>query len=819
MRIKNTYLLLLTTIITLFFNGCLKQSLFSSMGGSNTGAGSRTNPDASSSQNSVILDMDKMYAGDISGIIYSARPSSGVNQATSRFSLLDSVLRSSNKSADTSILGADQIEAVVSIVNKFNGNYEIICASSSDNIRISVNKIPITRAQAINHNIVCPLSKHSWNVATGRLYDVANSGLEAPSLIGSINTSDLSLKTNTNVILASLVASMALENNAIPLTYSYHYSSGGNDYYIEFDPGTNYVKTSTVNNTNSVTSSGFNIALQINYITTAFDSFIFRSDSLSGSGYYKIVVSSSGSASLIDLLSVASTQSLTTSTGFETNYLASSATWSSTIGNQVISKIFYKDSLMFSYAPNNLSTNINIAKFSTLDSNLRASFNTFSSLSDPKIFLYNNQTCIYQAGSQTSASSFTCVGYDNLLGLNAALTYPGLDVGIYSGSSYYLKEPTNIASLIYSLIPSLNISAPLDQFTYAFTFRDSNSYDRISCLLSAGYNAYCTQGSSILQSYMPFSSPSGNQFSQFVTPSIANYYFMSCALQMPDQQEICWGNNLKSTLGSTYVANNTVSSSAPAKITYPTGTKIKQIAAGTYSVSSLAEDGTAYVRGVGNANPGLWESTVPYTNPTSVRNSAGPLVFTDIIKAQSLYYPGRWNDYTFCGLSKGLGDIDSQIYCWEQDHSFYWGSSDGINYVAYSASAGPYFAVYAQALSLPNTLVQGETITKLYNLGPDQGYTYRFCASSNLHNLYCYNSSVWTKIIDTSNTSTIFPNGNVVSNIKFSQFYFGRNYICGLTLADSTLLCWGNNTYGQLGTGDTIDRNMPVPFLMGINDF
>jgi alpha-tubulin suppressor-like RCC1 family protein len=50
----------------------------------------------------------------------------------------------------------------------------------------------------------------------------------------------------------------------------------------------------------------------------------------------------------------------------------------------------------------------------------------------------------------------------------------------------------------------------------------------------------------------------------------------------------------------------------------------------------------------------------------------------------------------------------------------------------------------------------------------------------------------------------------VQGGLSFVAITAGNAHTCGLTTSGSAY-CWGRNDYGQLGTGDTVDRHAPVP--------
>lgn len=74
---------------------------------------------------------------------------------------------------------------------------------------------------------------------------------------------------------------------------------------------------------------------------------------------------------------------------------------------------------------------------------------------------------------------------------------------------------------------------------------------------------------------------------------------------------------------------------------------------------------------------------------------------------------------------------------------------------------------------------------------------------------FCMGNNDYGALGDGSNLSSnaFVP---VVGGHQFSEIRAGGLYTCGIDAADGRGWCWGSNLHGELGTGDTVDRNEPA---------
>ncbi|HYV97539.1 MAG TPA: hypothetical protein VE967_08810 [Gemmatimonadaceae bacterium] len=93
-----------------------------------------------------------------------------------------------------------------------------------------------------------------------------------------------------------------------------------------------------------------------------------------------------------------------------------------------------------------------------------------------------------------------------------------------------------------------------------------------------------------------------------------------------------------------------------------------------------------------------------------------------------------------------------------------------------------------------------------------------FDAPAGAGTAYCWGSNAFGQLgkdvglFPATRESTPRP---VAGNIAFARLYAGEYHTCGLTAAGQAY-CWGRNTTGQLGTGNTTQANTPVQVLPGM---
>jgi alpha-tubulin suppressor-like RCC1 family protein len=141
-----------------------------------------------------------------------------------------------------------------------------------------------------------------------------------------------------------------------------------------------------------------------------------------------------------------------------------------------------------------------------------------------------------------------------------------------------------------------------------------------------------------------------------------------------------------------------------------------------------------------------------------------------------------------CGLT-----VEGSVYCWGEN--VYGQVGNGSSVTARSPLAVP----------MP------ERVVSLSAAGA------RTCAATETGRVFCWGAVSPTTVLDPAFAPLCFSNGGctaaptpIEGSPTIRQISVSSAHICGLT-ADSTAYCWGDNSFGELGTGDYSNRKEPTP--------
>lgn len=89
------------------------------------------------------------------------------------------------------------------------------------------------------------------------------------------------------------------------------------------------------------------------------------------------------------------------------------------------------------------------------------------------------------------------------------------------------------------------------------------------------------------------------------------------------------------------------------------------------------------------------------------------------------------------------------------------------------------------------------------------------CAVTTSGGVSCYGTNNYGQLGNGTTTSNTLPGDVPTLSSGITALTAGRAYACALT-SSGAVLCWGENTFGQLGDGTTIQRETPTP-VNGLN--
>ena len=104
---------------------------------------------------------------------------------------------------------------------------------------------------------------------------------------------------------------------------------------------------------------------------------------------------------------------------------------------------------------------------------------------------------------------------------------------------------------------------------------------------------------------------------------------------------------------------------------------------------------------------------------------------------------------------------------------------------------------------VPVAVIGGETFT---SLSAGNGFT---CGVTTSGVGQCWGRNLYWSGESASRPPRGAAPAPLVGGLLFSHISAGANHACGLTI-DHTAYCWGANTQGQLGTGDTASSATPL---------
>jgi alpha-tubulin suppressor-like RCC1 family protein len=303
------------------------------------------------------------------------------------------------------------------------------------------------------------------------------------------------------------------------------------------------------------------------------------------------------------------------------------------------------------------------------------------------------------------------------------------------------------------------------------------------CALSAAGTAYCwgydadgeLGNNATANSNVPVAvSTSGALAGQTLSSIEAGNYY-TCVLSSTGAG-YCWGYGNSGQLGN----NATSSSSVPVAVTATgvlSGATLSQLSAGQNSTCALDSPGTAYCWGSNSSGQAGSTTTAPATafdNPVVVSPSQASTLGTGYVHA--------------CDIRAG------KAYCWGDNGDGELGNNS-------TTSSSVPVAVYTGGV------LSGVTLTQIVS------GQYFSCAMSNAGTVYCWGQDTSGELGNNSTTNSSVPvavyTSGALSGQTLTQLDGGYLQTCVLS-STSAAYCWGYNTDGELGDGNTTSSSVPV---------
>lgn len=126
-----------------------------------------------------------------------------------------------------------------------------------------------------------------------------------------------------------------------------------------------------------------------------------------------------------------------------------------------------------------------------------------------------------------------------------------------------------------------------------------------------------------------------------------------------------------------------------------------------------------------------------------------------------------------------------------------------------SFSPTEFFVLGAASDNCPscNNAPTGNVYTKIY------ASTQHACALSDKNSVICWGNNAYGQLGDATNDNRVTP-VKIKLNEQVSQMALGSNHTCAVTFGND-VYCWGANNFGQLGNNATMDSSTPVKVDLG----